>query len=203
MKKKKVSQKENEWKGVLVDDNQDVKMYEYNKDEAKGYFYQVGESNVTPDSFTVTNTNVNNEIVGEINLKDYKIKMESNGRLGYNEEDIKKIKILEWDEAFLKHKNPDKKVLLEFENPDKGSDFDIDKDYCNVGVNKDWGVTKEELSKFYHDNWIKENINYKQKRIDFEFTPLTFWQLLPSVALNLHCKEIELTWLCFGMYVKL
>jgi hypothetical protein len=211
MKKKKVSEKENEWKGVLVDDNQGVKMYEYNKDGTKGYFYQVGESNVTPDSFTVTSTNVNGEVVGEVNVnKSYGMKMESNSRSGYNEEDIKRIKILEWDESFLKHKNPDKKVLLEFENPNKGSDYDIDKEHCNVGVNKDWENSEfsKNIKKVYEftendfENWDKQ-LKQKDKRIDFEFTPKTFWQLLPSIALNLHCKEIELTWLCFGCYINL
>lgn len=136
MKKKKVSEKENEWKGVLQAEIANVKK----EIEAIDKGYLVGESNVTPDSYNPTTT--------------------------------------------------------------KGSDFDIDKDYCNVGVNKDWGITKEELNKFYHDNWVKENINYKQKRIDFEFTPLTFWQLTPSIAVNLSMKEVEFVWLCFGMYIN-
>jgi len=152
MKKKKVSEKENEWKGILQDkDNQT-------------YFYQVGESNIIPDSFTVTSTNVNNEVVGEISLKDL------------------------WED-FAKNKT----LSGEEEN-------------CNIGVNKDWNFldnktkTLKELENFIPTNDFKNP--YKEKIIDFEFTPLTFWQLLPSIAVNLHCKEIELTWLCFGMYIN-
>lgn len=117
MKKKKASEKENEWKGVLVDENQDVKMFKINENKTEGYFYQVGESNVTPESFIVTSTN--------------------------------------------------------------GGNYDINKDYCNVGVSK----------------------LQKQKRIEFEYN-VKFWQLLPSVAVNLSMKEIEFVWLCFGMYVS-
>ena len=160
MKKEKVSEKENEWKGILQNThtkdglkvnvdynklNSWKDMYTHNlfkdvkcQDPEVANFYQVGESNVTPDSFTTIYTNRSN----------------------------------------------------------------YDKDYCNVGVNKDWNFTKEELNKFYHNNCVKENVNYKEKRIDFEFTPLTFWQLIPSIAINLNVKEIELTWLCFGMFIN-
>lgn len=214
MKKKKVTEKENEWKGVLqaeianvkkeieaidketkttISPNEDyVRIYGdkpiayYNPDDTQQTstnFYQVGESNVTPDSFTVTSTNVG----GEINLKEFQEKQKDTWSPKETVHPIEKSDIPNWNNIIL-DKN--------------GSDYDIDKDYCNVGVNKDWGVTKEELSKICHDNFTKENINYKQKRIDFEFTPLTFWQLTPSIAVNLSMKEIEFVWLCFGMYIN-
>ena len=199
MKKKKVSEKENEWKGILQDElpkgyellnkNPNIVVPNYTKhlsgwkdmiesnmfknnifkkevdldcQEKLIWFHQVKESNITPDSFTVTNINGN----------DY---------------DIDKS----WNE-FIK----DKQLQ------------DKEEEYCNVGVNKDWDNEKwvETLSKFVKEekqfNNPYKSKPVKDKRIDFEFTPLTFWQLLPSIAVNLHCKEIELTWLCFGMYIN-
>lgn len=193
MKKKKVSEKENKWKGVLQEDSKPTYLIPSNsrtplecevnsnldelpKETKVVNFYQVGESNVTPDNFIVTSTNSNID-------KPLKIKMESNSKLGYDEEDVKKIKILEW------------------ENFTKDKTLNREEEHCNVGVNKDWNFTKEELDKL-NDDWLKNLGNYKQKRIDFEFTPLTFWQLFPSIAVNLHSNEIESTWLCFGMYIK-
>lgn len=70
----------------------------------------------------------------------------------------------------------------------KGSDYDIDKE----GVNKDWD---KELSEFIKNNPVK------QKRIYFNNT-LTFWQLLPSVAVDLLFKEIDISWLCFGISIS-
>ena len=174
MKKKKVSEKENEWKGVLQnstnfkreipEDHTPISKFISVKDFQKVNYYQVGESDITPDSFTVTSTNVNNEVVGEISLKDLWKDFSENKTLSGEEE------------------------------------------HCNVGVNKDWNFldnktkTLKELENFIPTNDFKNP--YKEKRVDFEFTPLTFWQLLPSIAVNLHCKEIELTWLCFGMYIN-
>lgn len=37
--------------------------------------------------------------------------------------------------------------------------------------------------------------------INFEMD-LKFWALYPCVNLNLHMKEIEIEWFCFGMYVS-
>lgn len=196
MKKKKINKNENEWKGILQEkepftiiENYDIPdriKKELSENKCSTHFYQVGKSNVSTES--VTSTNVKSYEEKYLDLQEH-----------------------------LKT-NPDKPFI--WGTP--GSDYDVDlneltkkwKDYskdktlsdeeehCNVGVNKDWGTIKEELNKFYHENWVKENVSYKQKRIDFEFTPFTFWQLFPSVALNLHCKEIECVWLCFGMYIK-
>lgn len=113
-------------------------------------------------------------------------------------------------------------ISIENVTTTNGSDYDLDKkwkefakdktlsgeeEHCNVGVNKDWennmfdknGMLRTVLMEFEDPNKVNKQ---KQKRIDFEFTPLTFWQLIPSVAINLHSNEIELTWLCFGMYIN-
>lgn len=168
MKKKKVSEKENEWKGVLQEEIANVK----NLDSTK--------ITLDLDKKELVFTNINNQELKQV--IDVSMLYNSSTYIQESESNV----------------TPDSY------NPTttSGSDYDIDKEYINVGVNKDWGVTKEELSKFYHDNWVKENINYKQKRIDFEFTPLTFWQLTPSIAVNLSMKEIEFVWLCFGMYIN-
>ncbi|MGL4997685.1 MAG: hypothetical protein ACRC5T_01660, partial [Cetobacterium sp.] len=96
MKKKKVSEKENEWKGVLQETKIPNFITDYKSSDCTANFHQVTESNVTPDSFPVTSTN--------------------------------------------------------------GSDYDVDKKHCNVGVNLDW------------DKKIKHDTVY------FEFTPKRFWQ---------------------------
>ena len=87
----------------------------------------------------------------------------------------------------------------------KNKTLNGEEEHCNVGVNKDWENSDyaKNLKKIY--GFLEPDyftISKKAKRIDFEFTPLTFWQLIPSVAINLHCKEIELTWFCFGMYIN-
>lgn len=142
MKKKKINNNENEWKGIL----------------------QETQSNISTES--VTSTNVRS----------------------YEE----KAKALQ---EHLKT-NPDK--LFYWETP--GSDYDVD--YCNVKVNKDWDneMFFESLKK------LSEEINYKlpikkDKTIEFEYN-LKFWQLFPSIAINLVCNEIEITWLCFNIYIK-
>lgn len=184
MKKKKISEKENEWKGILQEDKIDY---------ISTNFYQVGESNITPDSFTVTSTNVNGEVVGKVNLEDT----------------TEKYKKMYGDDYSWCEFTKDKKLQ------------DTEEEHCNIGINKDWENSKfsknikkiyeftendfkkwDEIKEIAHENWVKDNINYNYKRIDFEFTPFTFWQLLPSIAVNLHCKEIELTWLCFGCYIN-
>lgn len=76
-----------------------------------------------------------------------------------------------------------------------------EEEHCNVGVNKDWENTMFDKNGILRTVLV-EYEKPKFKIVDFEFTPKTFWQLLPSVAINLHCKEIELTWLCFGMYIN-
>ena len=49
---------------------------------------------------------------------------------------------------------------------------------------------------------VKINKSYKLTfTIDIEITPKIFWALLPAVNLNLHSKEIELEWLCIGIYI--
>ncbi len=57
-------------------------------------------------------------------------------------------------------------------------------------------LTEEQQKEIY------SNYKRKRSRFDFEFTPFTFWQLFPSIAINLNSKELEFTWLCFGMYYK-
>jgi hypothetical protein len=168
MKKKKVTEKENEWKGVLQAEIANVK--------------KLNSTKITLDA------DKKELVITDIENPEFKQVMDMS--MLYNSSN------------YFQESKPIVTPCSDNPTTTKGSDFDIDKDYCNVGVNKDWGVTKEELSKFYHDNWIKGNINYKQKRIDFEFTPLTFWQLTPSIAVNLSMKEVEFVWLCFGMYIN-
>ena len=38
--------------------------------------------------------------------------------------------------------------------------------------------------------------------IEVELTPKMFWALLPAVNLNMHSKEIEIEWLCVGIYIS-
>ena len=158
-KKKKVSEKENEWKGILQDElpkgyelsnkNPNIAVPNYTKhlsgwkdiiesnmfkndifkkevdldcQEKLIWFHQVKESNITPDSFTVTNTNGN----------DY---------------DIDKS----WNE-FIK----DKQLQ------------DKEKEYCNVGVNKDWENSKfsKNIKKIYEftENDFKKWDNIKKRK---------------------------------------
>ena len=124
MKKKKISEKENEWKGILQENSKTA--------------YLIPSNSRTPLECKV-NTNLDNEFVEE--------------------------------------------------------------EHCNVGVNKDWENIMFDKNGMLRTVLV-EYEKPKFKRVDFEFTPLTFWQLLPSVAINSHCKEIELTWLCFGMYIN-
>lgn len=90
-----------------------------------------------------------------------------------------------------------------------GSDYDVDKLIFEakkepITYINSISYSKEDLIKRWKEaaKFIPVNKDVCDKRIDFEFTPFTFWQLFPSVAINLHSKEIELTWLCFGMYIK-
>ena len=38
--------------------------------------------------------------------------------------------------------------------------------------------------------------------IEVELTPKMFWALLPAINLNMHSKEIEIEWLCVGIYIS-
>lgn len=38
--------------------------------------------------------------------------------------------------------------------------------------------------------------------IEFEITPKTFWALLPAINLNMYSKELEIEWLCIGIYIS-
>ena len=38
--------------------------------------------------------------------------------------------------------------------------------------------------------------------IELEITPKTFWALLPAINLNMHSKELEIEWLCIGIYIS-
>jgi len=38
--------------------------------------------------------------------------------------------------------------------------------------------------------------------IEIEITPKTFWALLPAINLNMYSKEIEIEWLCIGIYIS-
>lgn len=50
-----------------------------------------------------------------------------------------------------------------------------------------------------------ENITRFNKRfsisIDFDID-LAFWHLVPSININLHSRELEFEWLCFGIYAR-
>lgn len=130
MKKKKVSEKENEWKGILQEDSRIA--------------YLIPSNSRIPLECKV-NTNLDED-------------------LKYTTEKYKKM-------------------------------------YGDIDNHKFFTKEQEEKLKELA-NQLPVNNYHKEKRIDFEFTPLTFWQLIPSIAINLHCKEIELTWLCFGMYIN-
>lgn len=38
-------------------------------------------------------------------------------------------------------------------------------------------------------------------KIDFDLD-LQFWHLVPSVNINLHSRELEFEWMCFGIYAR-
>lgn len=38
-------------------------------------------------------------------------------------------------------------------------------------------------------------------RVKIEFTPRTFWSVIPSVNINIGSGELELEWLCVGIYM--
>ena len=38
--------------------------------------------------------------------------------------------------------------------------------------------------------------------IEIEITPKTFWALLPAINLNMYSKELEIEWLCIGIYIS-
>ena len=38
--------------------------------------------------------------------------------------------------------------------------------------------------------------------IEIELTPKMFWALLPAINLNMHSKELEVEWLCVGIYIS-
>jgi len=120
MKKKKVTQKENEWKGVLQEEIANVKK----EIEAIDKDYQESKPNVTPISYNPTTTN--------------------------------------------------------------GSDYDIDKENINVDIDKD----------------CNKITSIKNKRVRFFNTFSTFWHLIPSVAVHLTFKEIEINWLCFAVLIS-
>lgn len=39
-------------------------------------------------------------------------------------------------------------------------------------------------------------------KIDIEFTPKDFWSILPTININIKSKELELEWLCIGIYIR-
>jgi hypothetical protein len=67
-----------------------------------------------------------------------------------------------------------------------GSDFDIDKENINVDIDKD----------------CNKITSIKNKRIRIFNTFSTFWHLIPSVAVHLTFKEVELNWLCFAVLIS-
>lgn len=38
-------------------------------------------------------------------------------------------------------------------------------------------------------------------KIDIDWTPKTFWSIIPSINLNIGTGELEFEWLCLGIYV--
>jgi hypothetical protein len=57
----------------------------------------------------------------------------------------------------------------------------------------------KEINKNYQDQkWVNDN---RFHFLDFEFD-IKFWQIVPSIALNLHSREIEFVWLCVGLYIN-
>lgn len=38
--------------------------------------------------------------------------------------------------------------------------------------------------------------------IEFEITSKAFWALLPAINLNMYSKELEIEWLCIGIYIS-
>lgn len=56
-------------------------------------------------------------------------------------------------------------------------------------------------------NELEEQLNLHDvmcsKFLVFDFKKdIKFWALIPCVNINLHSKEFELEWLCFGLYVR-
>ncbi len=50
---------------------------------------------------------------------------------------------------------------------------------------------------------LLKNANEKEfveRWLDYK-CDIRFWAVLPSLNLNFHCKEIEIEWLCFGLYI--
>lgn len=37
--------------------------------------------------------------------------------------------------------------------------------------------------------------------LTIEVTPKQFWSIIPFININLSSKEIEIGWLCFGIYI--
>lgn len=210
---------------------------DYTLPDSTAGFYQTGNSATTPEGYSVTSTNPNNKVVGEINMKEH-LKTNPNKPFSWGVDSFEEEPILYDAERAKKFKelNPNFKVKELFKNYNKNNIYEWDnffkdktlneeEEHCNVGVNKDWenyqndnlkyvksqlfdpnlssDFTEEQvikLNKYYDDNWNKNDYK-KEKRVDFECN-LKFWQLLPSAAINLVCKEIEITWLCFGMYIN-
>jgi hypothetical protein len=148
MKKKKVSQKENEWKGVLQEEIVNVK----NLDSTK--------ITLDLDKKELVFTNINNQESKQVidvsmlyNSSTYIQESESNVTPG--------------------NYNP---------TTTSGSDYDIDKENINIGVNKNWLV--------------------KEKRVKFYNTSLSYWQFIPAVAVDLIFKGIDISWLCFGVSIS-
>jgi len=59
------------------------------------------------------------------------------------------------------------------------------------------------LAKFKNNKTQNEIKNMKKVsfKLDFEFTPKQFWSIIPFININLSSKEIEIGWLCFGIYI--
>ena len=38
-------------------------------------------------------------------------------------------------------------------------------------------------------------------KIDIDFTPKSFWAIVPAININVANRKLEFEWLCFGFYI--
>jgi len=60
-------------------------------------------------------------------------------------------------------------------------------------------VEMNETYKFEEEDTTPD-IKRASFHIDTEYDK-KFWNLLPTIALNLHSKSLEISWLCFSIYI--
>ena len=79
--------------------------------------------------------------------------------------------------------------VIEFEKKNK-ENYTKPKEWTSV----DEIINKEQLN--LHDVMCSKFLVFDFKK------DIKFWALMPCVNINLHSKEFELEWLCFGLYVR-